>query len=166
MGLHWTITLARHFHSSSLYYFHRLSKRMKGDRVRRRMRRAPVQQHPPTSSKSARQLLTLGWTANYYAKLWVYSGGGAVQINSDRQDRVIGEPSNRVPPNEPRCEGREKFQSSSPRWFISHSSSPGGWLIAFSHLGTKPSTFNYAPMVGGTEAGSRRGGRLGRGVKG
>ena len=32
MGLHWTITPARHLHSPSLYYFYRLNKRMKGGR--------------------------------------------------------------------------------------------------------------------------------------
>lgn len=132
-----------------------------------------VLQHPSASSKSARWLLTLGWTASSKKLLrkviilwWWWWGEGGVQINSGRRDRVIGGPSNRVPPNEPRCEGREKVQPSSLRWFIPHSSSPGEWLIAFSHLGTQPSTFNYVPMVGGIEAGRRRRGGLGRGGEG
>lgn len=66
--------------------------------------------------------------------------------------------------NESRWERRERIQLSSHRWFIPHSSSsPGEWLIAFSHLGTQPSTFNYVPVVGEIEADRRREGRKERG---
>lgn len=64
MGSHWTITPARHFHSPCLYYFYRLNKRMNRGSARRRKRRVSERWHPSAFSKSARQLLTLGWTAS------------------------------------------------------------------------------------------------------
>lgn len=137
MGLQWTITPARHFHSSSLYYFYRPNKRMNWGGLQGGGEL--VLQHPSASSKSARQLLTLGWTASSKKLLrkviilWWWWWGGA-QINSSRRDRVIGGPSNRVPPNEPRCEGREVpallpqviYPSFFQSWGVTHSLQPLG----------------------------------------
>lgn len=61
MGLHWTITPARHFYSPSLFCFYGLNKRMKEGVLGGG---PSEQQHPSASSKSARRLLTLRWTAS------------------------------------------------------------------------------------------------------